>query len=934
MFDSRSWQAVRPSIPPVFPSRLRFLALLAASLLACHPPATEKSTDENPHALTLAGTYFDEQARLTATDGKRNDFFGGSVAISGDTAVVGAYYHDLLSAGTDAGVVYVYTRSGTTWSLQAELAASDAATESIFGGCVGISGDTMVVGAPWATVGATSQAGAAYVFTRSGTTWTQRAKLTASDGKAHDFFGISCAITSDSILIGAYYAPSGIATNAGAAYVFLRSGLSWSQQAKLQASDANSNDHFGIVVALEADSALIGAYDADLPSKTDAGVAYVFARSLGTWSQQAKLTAMDANGTAHFGGAVALSGDTALVGALGALNGSSLSTGASYVYARSGTTWTQQAKLLSSDGADGDYFGTGVALSGDSAIIGAGRSDISAVFNSGALYKFLRSGTTWTQNAKFGASSAAADDELGSLVAMTDTTVITGAYLVDTAGGTDAGAAVIFAEVPTKPDGSACAGGFQCDSGSCVDGVCCDTTCGGGSDADCQVCSVAKGAAKDGVCSPVKSGQLCRAAVGDCDAAESCDGTSGACPPDAVKPTTAVCRAANGPCDAAESCTGTSTLCPVDSVLPAIATCRPRAGDCDAIENCPGVAAPGNPCPPDKFVNRAFVCRLAAGDCDVAEFCSGTSAQCPTDVLAAATTECRAAAGLCDVAELCTGSDVNCPADHVAPSTKECRAAAAACDAPELCTGSAAACPADKLRGSGEVCRPAVGPCDAAELCSGTLTTCPPDAVLPSTTVCRPAVAGCDTPEYCSGSAVVCPIDTRPPTCGVSADLSVTLGATPSQIRGGGPISVEVTVRNGGNSVAAPITLRIDLPSGIALESSSGEGWSCQPSSGTVTCTRLELDVTTAPILTLVLVLPASSEIALSATVSSSVADPLPGNNSATLNLSSIANMEPDMPPAATGCSCQVGAASSPSGTPVQWGLLAGLWLLRRRRRA
>ncbi len=306
-----------------------------------------------------------QQAKLTASDGAANDFFGFSVAVDGDMAVVGAPYDD--SPGTGSGSAYVFTRSGSTWSQQAKLTASDGAANDTFGVSVALSGDTALIGAYWDDdMG--SNSGSAYVFTRSGSTWSQQAKLTSSDGAANDAFGVSVAVNGDTALIGSHN-DDDLGTDSGSAYVFTRSGSVWSQQTKLTASDGAANDTFGYSVAISEDTAVIGSFqDDDMGSNS--GSAYVFTRSGSTWSQQAKLTASDGAANDRFGMSVAVSGDTAVIGAqydddMGSNSGSA------YVFTRSETTWTQQAKLTANDGVASDIFGSSVAVDVDTALIGA-----------------------------------------------------------------------------------------------------------------------------------------------------------------------------------------------------------------------------------------------------------------------------------------------------------------------------------------------------------------------------------------------------------------------------------------------------------------------------------------------------------------------------------------------------------------------------------
>ena len=301
-----------------------------------------------------------QQAKLTASDGEADDTFGTSVAIDGDTILVGAIGDD--DRAPHAGAVYVFTRTGTTWSQQAKLTASDGQALNSLGYAVTVRGDTAVLGAQ-AGVGAGAQTGAAYVFTRTGSTWTQEAKLAAPDGAADDQFGTAVALTnSGTVFIGVRY-DDDKGTNSGSVYVYERIAGTWAQQAKLVPADGAANDYFGWDVAAEGDTLVVGANG--VASHT--GAVYVYARNGGTWTQQTKLTASDGSAGALFGMALDFSGDTIVAGAYG-VNGR---TGAAYVFTRTGNAWSEQSKLTAPDGAGGAYFGWDVAVRGDAALIGA-----------------------------------------------------------------------------------------------------------------------------------------------------------------------------------------------------------------------------------------------------------------------------------------------------------------------------------------------------------------------------------------------------------------------------------------------------------------------------------------------------------------------------------------------------------------------------------
>jgi len=434
--------------------------------------AEDGSTDTYRLTVTRAtAASFAQQAYLKASNADSGDKFAKSVAISGDTLVVGADREDSdgsaegNNSASNAGAAYVFTRSGTSWTQQAYLKASNADSGDLFGWSVAISDNTLVVGAIGeASSAAGDQAnnsaaftGAAYVFTRSGTTWSQQAYLKASNANAVDNFGTSVAISGDTLVVGAIEEDSdgtsegdNSANNAGAAYVFSRSGTTWTQQAYLKASNADAGDRFGTSVAISGDTLVVGASGEDSratggeadDSAGGAGAAYVFTRNGTTWSQQAYLKASNAESSDSFGFSVAISGDTLVVGAIGedsSVSGgeaddSAGGAGAAYVFTRNGSTWSQQAYLKASNAETNDRFGTGVAISGDTLVVGAEWEDSSAsggeadnsTNDAGAAYLFTRSGATWTQPIYLKASNAGDVDFFGSGVAISGDTLVVG----------------------------------------------------------------------------------------------------------------------------------------------------------------------------------------------------------------------------------------------------------------------------------------------------------------------------------------------------------------------------------------------------------------------------------------------------------------------------------------------------------------------------
>jgi len=407
-----------------------------------------------------AGAAFDTEVKITASDGAGSDNFGWSVAISGDTAIVGARFGD--GNATDSGSAYVYRgdEGGVdNWGQVTKITASDGAGFDFFGVSVAISGDTAIVGAPTDDDNGTDS-GSAYVYRRDERgvdNWGQVTKITASDGAAGDHFGESVAISGDTAIVGASTDDDN-GDGSGSAYVYRRDegGVdTWGQVTKITASDGAPFDNFGFSVAISGDTAIVGAVSDD-DNGFDFGSAYVYRRDEGgvdNWGQVTKITASDGAAFDYFGWSVAISGDTAIVGAY-VDDDNGTSSGSAYVYRRDEggvDNWGQVTKITASDGAADDLFGFSVAISGDTAIVGALQDDDNGS-NSGSAYVYQRDEggvDNWGQVTKITASDGAADDRFGWSVAVSGDTAIVGAYLDDD-NGSNAGSAYVYftPEVP------------------------------------------------------------------------------------------------------------------------------------------------------------------------------------------------------------------------------------------------------------------------------------------------------------------------------------------------------------------------------------------------------------------------------------------------------------------------------------------------------
>lgn len=390
--------------------------------------------------VPFASSAFFVSAKVTASDPAPNAFFGGAVAVNGDIAIIGAY-NDVTPAGAGAGSCYSFVRNGNVWTQQQKLVASDGAANDNFGVSVALSGDTLVVGADRDDV----SAGSVYVYTRSGNTWTFQQKLTASDRSSFDIFGHSVAISGDTIVVGAFNDSIPNVSSSGSAYVFTRSLGVWTQQQKLTALDAGIQDNFGFSVGINGDTVVAGSYQDDSATAQDAGSAYVFIRSGNVWTQQQKLTASDAAEGDFFGESVAISGNTVVVGAFFDDTVRGDSAGSAYVYTRTGTLWTEQQHLTASDGAAIDDFGHSVAISGNTILVGATGGNTPEGVNSGTAYVYTRSGIQWTEQQELVASDGSApEDFFGSSVALSGNTAIIGEFFDDLNAGENAGSAYIF----------------------------------------------------------------------------------------------------------------------------------------------------------------------------------------------------------------------------------------------------------------------------------------------------------------------------------------------------------------------------------------------------------------------------------------------------------------------------------------------------------
>ena len=326
------------------------------------------------------------ETKIVASDRQADDNFGISVAISGNYAIVGAYYED-----NQRGAAYIFERVDGSWSQKQKIVAGDRYEGDNFGNSVAISGNYAIVGAYYED----NQRGAAYIFERTSGNWSQKQKIVASDKGAGDQFGRGVAISGNYAIVGAVKEDPDDINAAGAAYIFERTSGNWSQKQKIVASDSGSGDEFGISVAIDGSYAIIGAHQEDHDAsgntyKAASGSAYIFEiDTSGNWSEKQKIVASDRGESDNFGYSVAIDGSYAIIGAHYEYPGDTVNAGAAYIFERDTSgNWSEIQKIVASDRESSDYFGTSVAISGNYVIVGAYGEDPGDTGNAGAAYIF------------------------------------------------------------------------------------------------------------------------------------------------------------------------------------------------------------------------------------------------------------------------------------------------------------------------------------------------------------------------------------------------------------------------------------------------------------------------------------------------------------------------------------------------------------------
>jgi hypothetical protein len=388
-----------------------------------------------------------QEAKLHAGVPNNKALFGHAVALEGSLAVVGAPLDDTVS-GTDAGAAYVYQRSGSRWTEVALLVGSAASELDLVGKSVDISGDVIVVGSHLDDPNGINAAGSAYVFVACGGGWIEACRLTHPNPAVGDQFGFRVRVDGNTIVVGSP-GDDTTAVDAGSIQVFERDDGGtptnpcddvWVFSTELLPSVCQATAAFGASIDMQGDRIVAGAPDEDCPDP-NGGTAYVFERQAGTWSQTARLLNTDISADDEFGGIVALDGDTLLVASM-LDDEPQVDRGSVCAYTRVSGTWTFQQKFTSSDGAAVDYFGMDLALHGDVAVVGAPGDDDGGDA-AGAAYVFRRNGSVWSQESKITACDAIGGEDFGCSVAFDGNTVLIGSQRDDSSLA-NSGTAAVF----------------------------------------------------------------------------------------------------------------------------------------------------------------------------------------------------------------------------------------------------------------------------------------------------------------------------------------------------------------------------------------------------------------------------------------------------------------------------------------------------------
>ncbi|KAJ5076250.1 hypothetical protein M0811_06529 [Anaeramoeba ignava] len=392
-----------------------------------------------------------EEGTIITTNGQSQDNFGFSVKISEDTIVSGAPQATIANK-SGQGAVYIFQNNGTNWNQMQILTASDGKAGDNFGNSLAIQDSILVIGAYYSNVSTNHSQGKVYVFQNNGTNWIESQILTASDGSSGDWFGKSVAINGNYIAIGAQNAnTSANGVNQGKAYVFQNNGTNWNQMEILTASDGASGDWFGTSIGANGNYIVISSVRANVSNNTQQGKVYVFTNNGTNWIESEILTASDGASGDAFGSSIAILANDIIIGSPKAEVGTNADQGKAYYYQNNGSSWVQKSILVGTNGAKGDNFGASVDVSSEYLIVGGPRAAVDGKTDQGKAWMFSKQGGDWTSDGEVVSRDGQAHDNFGSSVSISVNRSAVGAFGAEVGQNTEQGKTYFVGLVEAPP---------------------------------------------------------------------------------------------------------------------------------------------------------------------------------------------------------------------------------------------------------------------------------------------------------------------------------------------------------------------------------------------------------------------------------------------------------------------------------------------------
>jgi hypothetical protein len=377
------------------------------------------------------------------TSGASNDYFGNSVSISGNYAIVGAYQDD-IGANADQGSASIYQYNGCNWVLMQKITDATGDTNDFFGTSVSISGNYAIVGAPYDNVGANGSQGSVSIYQYLAGSWVLMQKITDATGAASDFFGFSVSISGNYAIVGAYGDDVGANANQGSASIYQWNGSSWALMQKITDATGATNDFFGNSVSISGNYTIVGALGDNVGANTDQGSASIYQWNGSNWVLMQKITDADGADLDAFGVSVSIFGNYTIVGANRDNVGANTDQGSASIYQYNGSSWVLMQKITDASGAGGDSFGYSVSISGNYAIVGANQDDVGANADQGSASIYVRVGLGWQRLQYVVDPGGNANDQFGYGTAIDGTNL---RFLVGANGYANSSGKAVFGKV-------------------------------------------------------------------------------------------------------------------------------------------------------------------------------------------------------------------------------------------------------------------------------------------------------------------------------------------------------------------------------------------------------------------------------------------------------------------------------------------------------